>query len=175
MACGQAAAAQLLSLAMHRTRLLQQQQRLPCHQRFELHSGQDCPGSLGSRAMGLCASSPAPPGAVPASNGSAPEPGPAASPRASLREDESLAAKPAAGEEAPPGAAAPSVAVGPSDRTRVVLRWRRGPCIGRGGSGAVFVARQPDTGALFAVKEVDLSKLSAEAIKDIRTEINTLR
>tara|TARA_Y100000780_G_scaffold126115_1_gene113499 strand:- start:510 stop:629 length:120 start_codon:yes stop_codon:yes gene_type:complete len=39
----------------------------------------------------------------------------------------------------------------------------------------VFVARQPDTGALFAVKEVDLSKQSADAIKDIRTEINTLR
>ncbi|KAA0162849.1 hypothetical protein FNF31_03112 [Cafeteria roenbergensis] len=125
--------------------------------------------------MGLCASSPAPPGAVPASNGSVPEAGAKASPRASLQKDESLAAKPVAGEEAPPGGAGPPASASASDRTRVVLRWRRGPCIGRGGSGAVFVARQPDTGALFAVKEVDLSKQSADAIKDIRTEINTLR
>ncbi|KAA0176781.1 hypothetical protein FNF27_01603 [Cafeteria roenbergensis] len=125
--------------------------------------------------MGLCASSPAPPGAVPASNGSVPEAGAKASPRASLQKDESLAAKPVAGEEAPPGGAPPPASASASDRTRVVLRWRRGPCIGRGGSGAVFVARQPDTGALFAVKEVDLSKQSADAIKDIRTEINTLR
>jgi L-asparaginase II len=59
--------------------------------------------------------------------------------------------------------------------TRVVMRWRRGELLGKGASGSVFVALQPDTGALLAVKEVDMAKLSPEAMKDIYKELETLR
>jgi len=68
-----------------------------------------------------------------------------------------------------------SPTAGDADRTRRMLRWRKGAKLGKGGSGTVFLALQPDTGALFAVKEVDMSKLSAAAVRGIRNEINTLR
>jgi serine/threonine protein kinase len=56
-----------------------------------------------------------------------------------------------------------------------VLTWRKGALIGQGGVGKVYLALQPDTGALFAVKEVDLSKMDASAVRDIRAEITALK
>lgn len=56
-----------------------------------------------------------------------------------------------------------------------VLTWRKGALIGRGGVGKVYLALQPDTGALFAVKEVDLGAMDVEAVRDIRAEITALK
>ncbi|OVA10497.1 Protein kinase domain [Macleaya cordata] len=80
----------------------------------------------------------------------------------------------------PPGATTPS----PLHQTMVkpeissmTSQWQKGKLIGRGTFGSVYVASNRETGALCAMKEVDLipdDPKSAECIKQLEQEINVL-
>ncbi|KAF8024256.1 hypothetical protein BT93_F1450 [Corymbia citriodora subsp. variegata] len=57
-------------------------------------------------------------------------------------------------------------------------QWQKGKLIGRGTFGSVYVATNRETGALCAVKEVDLimdDPKSAESVKQLEQEIRVLR
>ncbi|XP_004293235.1 PREDICTED: mitogen-activated protein kinase kinase kinase YODA-like [Fragaria vesca subsp. vesca] len=68
---------------------------------------------------------------------------------------------------------APNVAV-----TSMKGQWQKGKLIGRGTFGSVYLATNRETGALCAMKEVDLipdDPKSAESIKQLEQEIKVLR
>ncbi|WCJ31081.1 mitogen-activated protein kinase kinase kinase 5 [Euphorbia peplus] len=85
----------------------------------------------------------------------------------------------------PPGASKPSpspstpmpqVMVKP-DSIRLKSQWQKGKLIGRGTFGSVYVASNRETGALCAMKEVDIfpdDPKSAESIKQLEQEIKVL-
>ncbi|KAJ8544879.1 hypothetical protein K7X08_017462 [Anisodus acutangulus] len=64
-----------------------------------------------------------------------------------------------------------------TDITPVKSQWKKGKLIGRGTFGSVYVASNRETGALCALKEVELlpdDPKSAESIKQLEQEINVL-
>lgn len=83
----------------------------------------------------------------------------------------------------PPGAAvpSPSVPVPPAlsklESTSMKSQWQKGKLIGRGTFGSVYVASNRETGALCAMKEVEMfpdDPKSAESIKQLEQEIKVL-
>ncbi|GAV77723.1 Pkinase domain-containing protein [Cephalotus follicularis] len=89
----------------------------------------------------------------------------------------------------PPGALAASHASAPSpsavvhhitekpNASPMKSQWQKGKLIGRGTFGSVYVAANRETGALCAMKEVDIipdDPKSAECIKQLQQEINVL-
>ncbi|KFK28377.1 hypothetical protein AALP_AA8G507400 [Arabis alpina] len=87
----------------------------------------------------------------------------------------------------PPGAAGPSSSSGASvpcqqaplkvDLFPMNSQWKKGKLIGRGTFGSVYVASNSETGALCAMKEVELfpdDPKSAECIKQLEQEIRLL-
>ncbi|RDX98524.1 Mitogen-activated protein kinase kinase kinase 5, partial [Mucuna pruriens] len=85
----------------------------------------------------------------------------------------------------PPGAALPSPsaagtfshAVARSESLPMKSQWKKGKLIGRGTFGSVYVATNRETGALCAMKEVELfpdDPKSAECIKQLQQEIKVL-
>ncbi|XP_060193212.1 mitogen-activated protein kinase kinase kinase 5-like [Lycium barbarum] len=64
-----------------------------------------------------------------------------------------------------------------TDITPVKSQWKKGKLIGRGTFGSVYVASNRETGALCALKEVELlpdDPKSAESIRQLEQEINVL-
>ncbi|GMJ08738.1 mitogen-activated protein kinase kinase kinase 5 [Hibiscus trionum] len=84
----------------------------------------------------------------------------------------------------PPGAAmtSPSASIPPQvtsnpDPLRMNCKWQKGKLIGRGTFGSVYVASNRQTGALCAMKEVEIfpdDPKSAECIKQLEQEIKIL-
>ncbi|XP_021908132.1 mitogen-activated protein kinase kinase kinase 5 isoform X1 [Carica papaya] len=83
----------------------------------------------------------------------------------------------------PPGASLPStsapISQAPSKPESLPMncQWQKGKLIGRGTFGSVYVASNRETGALCAMKEVELlhdDPKSAECIKQLEQEINVL-
>lgn len=83
----------------------------------------------------------------------------------------------------PPGAAMPSPhtpvpqPTPKSDLVPVKDQWQKGKLIGRGTFGSVYVASNKETGALCAMKEVEIlhdDPKSAESIKQLQQEIKVL-
>ncbi|KAF5738202.1 Mitogen-activated protein kinase kinase kinase 5 isoform 2 [Tripterygium wilfordii] len=83
----------------------------------------------------------------------------------------------------PPGAALPSPtapmsqAVGKAESLPMNCHWQKGKLIGRGTFGSVYVASNRETGALCAMKEVELfpdDPKSAECIRQLEQEIKVL-
>ncbi|XP_027346961.1 mitogen-activated protein kinase kinase kinase 5-like [Abrus precatorius] len=85
----------------------------------------------------------------------------------------------------PPGAALPSPsaaatfshAVAKSESLPMKNQWKKGKLIGRGTFGSVYVATNRETGALCAMKEVELfpdDPKSAESMKQLEQEIKVL-
>ncbi|XP_047312904.1 mitogen-activated protein kinase kinase kinase 5-like, partial [Impatiens glandulifera] len=83
----------------------------------------------------------------------------------------------------PPGATVPTMPVHVSQVTRkpepipICSHWSKGKLIGRGTFGSVYCASNRETGALCAMKEVDLfpdDPKSAESIKQLEQEIEVL-
>ncbi|OAY33819.1 mitogen-activated protein kinase kinase kinase 5 isoform X2 [Manihot esculenta] len=83
----------------------------------------------------------------------------------------------------PPGAARPSPSapipqvVAKAESTPLKSQWQKGKLIGRGTFGSVYVASNRETGALCAMKEVDIfpdDPKSAESIKQLEQEIKIL-
>ncbi|KAK7251079.1 hypothetical protein RIF29_33963 [Crotalaria pallida] len=87
----------------------------------------------------------------------------------------------------PPGAALPSPSATGTSSSHATTRsescpmknqWQKGKLIGRGTFGSVYVATNRETGALCAMKEVELypeDPKSAECIKQLEQEIKVLR
>ncbi|XP_027092103.1 mitogen-activated protein kinase kinase kinase 5-like isoform X1 [Coffea arabica] len=84
----------------------------------------------------------------------------------------------------PPGVLRPSQSsltyqnVDKSDVSPVIAQWKKGKLIGRGTYGSVYVATNCKTGALCAMKEVDLvpdDSKAQECIKQLEQEIKVLR
>ncbi|XP_057501400.1 LOW QUALITY PROTEIN: mitogen-activated protein kinase kinase kinase 5-like [Actinidia eriantha] len=83
----------------------------------------------------------------------------------------------------PPGATSPSQPTSISQITAkpdlmpIISQWQKGKLIGRGTFGSVYVASNRETGALCAMKEVELcfeDPKSAESIKQLEQEIKVL-
>ncbi|KAF2295187.1 hypothetical protein GH714_031980 [Hevea brasiliensis] len=83
----------------------------------------------------------------------------------------------------PPGAARPSVStpvpqvIAKAESMPLKSQWQKGKLIGRGTFGSVYVASNRETGALCAMKEVDIfpdDPKSAESIKQLEQEIKIL-
>ncbi|KAL4369045.1 hypothetical protein GQ457_05G006980 [Hibiscus cannabinus] len=77
---------------------------------------------------------------------------------------------------ASPSASMPQVATKP-ESLPMNSRWQKGKLIGRGTFGSVYVASNRETGALCAMKEVDIfpdDPKSAECIKQLEQEIKVL-
>lgn len=83
----------------------------------------------------------------------------------------------------PPGAATPSLsapipqAIARSELVPMNSQWKKGKLIGRGTFGSVYVATNRETGALCAMKEVELfpdDPKSAESMKQLQQEIKVL-
>ncbi|KAF5736116.1 Mitogen-activated protein kinase kinase kinase 5 isoform 2 [Tripterygium wilfordii] len=83
----------------------------------------------------------------------------------------------------PPGAALPSPTApmsqpkGKAESLPMNCQWQKGKLIGRGTFGSVYVASNRETGALCAMKEVELfpdDPKSAECIKQLEQEIKVL-
>ncbi|KDP38401.1 hypothetical protein JCGZ_04326 [Jatropha curcas] len=79
----------------------------------------------------------------------------------------------------PPGAAPPqSLMPPPSNTSFKKTLWQKGKLIGRGTYGSVYVGTNRETGALCAMKEVDIipdDSKSAECIKQLEQEIRLLQ
>ncbi|KAJ4828374.1 Mitogen-activated protein kinase kinase kinase 5 [Turnera subulata] len=81
------------------------------------------------------------------------------------------------GAAVPPQAAAVPVAVAKPEPTPMNCQWQKGKLIGRGTFGSVYVASNRETGALCAMKEVEMfpdDPKSAECIKQLQQEIKVL-
>lgn len=83
----------------------------------------------------------------------------------------------------PPGAARPSIStpvpqiIAKAESVPLKSQWQKGKLIGRGTFGSVYVASNRETGALCAMKEVDIfpdDPKSAESIKQLEQEIKVL-
>ncbi|XP_021668040.2 mitogen-activated protein kinase kinase kinase 5 isoform X2 [Hevea brasiliensis] len=83
----------------------------------------------------------------------------------------------------PPGAARPSLSapisqvIAKAESMPLKSQWQKGKLIGRGTFGSVYVASNRETGALCAMKEVDIfpdDPKSAESIKQLEQEIKIL-
>lgn len=75
-----------------------------------------------------------------------------------------------------PSSSIPQVATKP-EPVPMKSQWQKGKLIGRGTFGSVYVASNRETGALCAMKEVELfpdDPKSAESIKQLQQEINVL-
>ncbi|RZB57386.1 Mitogen-activated protein kinase kinase kinase 5 isoform B [Glycine soja] len=84
---------------------------------------------------------------------------------------------PRAGLTSPPAAATFSHAMVKSESLPMKSQWKKGKLIGRGTFGSVYVATNRETGALCAMKEVELfpdDPKSAECIKQLEQEIKVL-
>lgn len=84
---------------------------------------------------------------------------------------------PGAAVHSPPAAATFSHAVAKSESLPMNSQWQKGKLIGRGTFGSVYVATNRETGALCAMKEVELfpdDPKCAECIKQLEQEIKVL-
>lgn len=84
---------------------------------------------------------------------------------------------PGATVHSPPAAATFSHAVAKSESLPMNSQWQKGKLIGRGTFGSVYVATNRETGALCAMKEVELfpdDPKCAECIKQLEQEIKVL-
>ncbi|GMI67265.1 mitogen-activated protein kinase kinase kinase 5 [Hibiscus trionum] len=77
----------------------------------------------------------------------------------------------------PPGAAMASPSASKPEPLPMKSQWQKGKLIGRGTFGSVYVASNRETGALCAMKEVEIfpdDPKSAESIKQLEQEIKVL-
>eukprot|EP01063_Lacrimia_lanifica_P032040 TRINITY_DN5402_c0_g1_i1.p1 TRINITY_DN5402_c0_g1~~TRINITY_DN5402_c0_g1_i1.p1 ORF type:complete len:954 (+),score=282.19 TRINITY_DN5402_c0_g1_i1:165-3026(+) len=75
---------------------------------------------------------------------------------------------------APPPAPAPA----PAEQGVSVLRWRKGPLIGSGGFGKVYIGLNETTGNLLAIKVIELSHRDTKVIErltELQQEIKVLK